>query len=161
MPLDIIPIEEQAVSRSKAKGGDIWATHKRIDDVSLYERFGQIRRVPIEAQTTYTHHDVEFVEPRRMDDYHALQNKATGGLLNVRPVGKTYALVPHDLLFKAQAEQNDAQVDQAKISLDQRGQDMRANQFDKRLQAQADTTQARIEAGREKELLKLQSKRTQ
>ena len=70
-------------------------------------------------------------------------------------------LKKQELQIKAQAEQNDAQVDQAKISLDQRGQDMRANQFDKRLQAQADTTQARIEAGREKELLKLQSQRKQ
>ena len=49
MPLDIIPIEEQAATRCKAKGGDIWATHKRIDDVSLYEKYGQVRRVPLEA----------------------------------------------------------------------------------------------------------------
>ena len=105
MPLDIIPIEEQAASRCKAKGGDIWATHKRIDDLSLYEQFGQVRRVPLEAQTTYTSHDIEFIEPVKVPDYHALQNKATGGLLNVRPVGKTYALIPHDLLFRAQAEQ--------------------------------------------------------
>ena len=70
-------------------------------------------------------------------------------------------LKKQELQIKAQAEQNDAQVDQAKISLDQRGQDMRANQFDKRLQAQAQTTQARIAAGREKELLKLQAQRKQ
>jgi len=70
-------------------------------------------------------------------------------------------LKKQELQIKAQAEQNDAQVDQAKISLDQRGQDMRANQFDKRIQAQAQTTQARIEAGREKELLKLQAQRKQ
>ena len=84
MPLDIIPIEEQAASRCKAKGGDIWATHKRIDDLSLYEQFGQVRRVPLEALTT-TGQDI--VEPVPVADYHALQNKATGGLLNVRPVG--------------------------------------------------------------------------
>jgi len=70
-------------------------------------------------------------------------------------------LKKQELQIKAQSEQNDAQVDQAKISLDQRGQDLRANQFDKRLQAQADITQARIDAGREKELLKLQSQRKQ
>jgi len=110
MPLDIIPIEEQAASRSKAKGGDIWATHKRIDDVSLYEKFGQVRRVPLEALPTQAYRDdgIDFemvVEPVPVANYHALQNKATGGLLNVRPVGKSYALVPHDLLFRAQAEQ--------------------------------------------------------
>lgn len=102
MPLDIIPIEEQAATRCKAKGGDIWATHKRIDDLSLYEQFGQVRRVPLEALTT-TGQDI--VEPVPVADYHALQNRATGGLLNVRPVGKSYALIPHDTLFKAQAEQ--------------------------------------------------------
>ena len=110
MPLDIIPIEEQAASRSKAKGGDIWATHKRIDDVSLYERFGQIRRVPLEAQMphyldTFNGIESDVMESVPVANYHALQNKATGGLLNVRPVGKSYALVPHDLLFKAQGEQ--------------------------------------------------------
>ena len=111
MPLDIIPIEEQAATRCKARGGDIWATHKRIDDVSLYEKFGQVRRVPLEALTSTP--DLtpsgevirDIVEPVPVPDYSALQNKATGGLLNVRPVGKTYALVPHDLLFRAQAEQ--------------------------------------------------------
>ena len=70
-------------------------------------------------------------------------------------------LKKQELQIKAQSEQNDAQVDQAKITLDKRGQDLRANQFDKRLQAQADITQARIDAGREKELLKLQSQRKQ
>ena len=103
--LDLVPFEETAAAKAKARGGDIWVTHRNIDDVSLYEKFGKIRRVPIEAQTTYKQHDVEFVEPTRLDDFHALQNTATGGLLNVRPVGKSYALVPHDGLFKAQAQQ--------------------------------------------------------
>ena len=70
-------------------------------------------------------------------------------------------LKKQELQIKAQAEQSDTQIDQQKLALDKRGQDLRGQQFDKRLQAQADTTQARIEAGREKELLKLQSKRTQ
>jgi|TARA_R110000772_G_scaffold178230_1_gene289642 hypothetical protein len=70
-------------------------------------------------------------------------------------------LKKQELQIKAQSEQSDAQVDQAKLSLDQRGQDLRSEQFDKRLQAQANTTQARIEAGREKELLKLQAQRKQ
>ena len=70
-------------------------------------------------------------------------------------------LKKQELQIKAQAEQSDTQIDQQKLALDQRGQDLRGQQFDKRLQAQADITQARIDAGREKELLKLQSKRTQ
>jgi hypothetical protein len=110
MPLDLIPIEDQAASNSVARGDNIFVTHKRIDDVSLYEKYGQIRRVPIEAVCTVP--DLmpsgeivyDAMEPRPMEGFHALQNKATGGLLNVRPVGKTYALIPHDTLFKAQAD---------------------------------------------------------
>ena len=107
--LDLVPFEETAAAKAKARGGDIWVTHRNIDDVSLYEKYGRIRRVPIEAMTstpdlTPTGEVIrEIVEPQRMDDFHALQNTATGGLLNVRPVGKSYALVPHDGLFKAQA----------------------------------------------------------
>jgi hypothetical protein len=100
--LDLVPFEETAAAKAKARGGDIWVTHRNIDDVSLYERYGKIRRVPIEAVTTTADN---IVEPTRLDDFHALQNTATGGLLNVRPVGKSYALVPHDGLFKAQAKQ--------------------------------------------------------
>ena len=109
--LDLVPVEETAAAKAKARGGDIWVTHRNIDDVSLYEKFGKIRRVPIEAMTstpdlTPTGEVIrEIVEPQRMNDFHALQNTATGGLLNVRPVGKSYALVPHDGLFKAQAQQ--------------------------------------------------------
>ena len=109
--LDLVPFEETAAAKAKARGGDIWVTHRNIEDVSLYEKYGKIRRVPIEAMTstpdlTPTGEVIrEIVEPQRMDDYHALQNTATGGLLNVRPVGKSYALVPHDGLFKAQARQ--------------------------------------------------------
>jgi len=99
--LDVVPFEDRAATKAKARGGDIWVTHKRIDDVSLYEQFGKIRRVPIEALTTRVDN---ILEPIRMDDFHALQNTATGGILNIRPVGKSYALVPHDGLFKAQAD---------------------------------------------------------
>ena len=108
--LDLIPYEETAAAKAKARGGDIWVTHRNIEDVSLYEKFGKIRRVPIDALTSWTDRTVhgepirEIVEPTRLDDCHALQNTATGGLLNVRPVGKSYALVPHDGLFKAQAD---------------------------------------------------------
>ena len=50
--LDLVPFEETAAAKAKARGGDIWVTHRNIDDVSLYERYGKIRRVPIEAMTS-------------------------------------------------------------------------------------------------------------
>ena len=96
--LDLIP--QRAVDSADINDRVVQVRHKDIDDVSLYERFGQIRRVPIEALTGSR----DIIEPTRIDDFHALQNKATGSLLNVRPVGKHYALVPHDELFAQQAE---------------------------------------------------------
>jgi len=106
--LDLIP--QRAVDSANIEDRVVQVRHKNIDDVSLYERFGQIRRVPLEALTstpdkTPTGEVIrDIVEPTRLDDFHALQNKATGALLNVRPVGKHYALVPHDELFAQQAE---------------------------------------------------------
>ena len=70
-------------------------------------------------------------------------------------------LKKQELQIKAQSEQADAQIDQQKVALDQRGQDIRSEQFDKRLQSQEKQTQARINAGRERELLKLQNQRRQ
>ena len=63
-------------------------------------------------------------------------------------------LKEQELQLKAQAEQQDAQLDAAKLQLDQQTLQMRDRQFYDRLQAQAAQTQARIEAGRERELLK-------
>ena len=63
-------------------------------------------------------------------------------------------LKEQELQLKAQAEQQDAQLDQAKLQLDQQTLQMRDRQFYDRLQATAAQTQARIEAGRERELLK-------
>jgi len=70
-------------------------------------------------------------------------------------------LKKQELQIKAQSEQSDAQIDQQKVALDQRGQDIRSDQFDKRLESQEKQTQARINAGRERELLKLQNQRRQ
>lgn len=65
-------------------------------------------------------------------------------------------LKKQEIQIKAQSEQSDAQIDQQKVALDQRGQDIRREQFDKRLQSQEKQTQQRIQAGKERELLKLQ-----
>ena len=64
-------------------------------------------------------------------------------------------LKEQELQLKAQAEQQDAQLDAAKLQLDQQTLQMRDRQFYDRLQAQAAQTQARIDAGRERELLKM------
>jgi len=63
-------------------------------------------------------------------------------------------LKQQELQLKAQESQQDAQLDAAKLQLDQQTVQMRDRQFYDRLQAQAAQTQARIDAGRERELLK-------
>ena len=63
-------------------------------------------------------------------------------------------LKQQELQLDAQEAQRDAQLDAAKLQLDQQTLQMRDRQFYDRLQAQAAQTQARIDAGRERELLK-------
>ena len=58
---------------------------------------------------------------------------------------------------KAASDQADNQIDQAKLELDAKGQQMRGQQFNQRLGAQADQTQARIDAEMEREILKQNS----
>tara|TARA_Y100000592_G_scaffold34438_1_gene54755 strand:+ start:221 stop:2638 length:2418 start_codon:yes stop_codon:yes gene_type:complete len=63
-------------------------------------------------------------------------------------------LKQQELQLDAQEAERDAQLDAAKLQLDQQTLQMRDRQFYDRLQAQAAQTQARIDAGRERELLK-------
>ena len=63
-------------------------------------------------------------------------------------------LKEQELQIRAQSEQADAQVDQAKLQLDAQNQQTRAEQFQQRLASQERQTAARIDAARERELLK-------
>jgi hypothetical protein len=101
--LDIV--RTTAAEAAKKSGDMIAAKHNNIFDTTLFERWGNIRRVPIEAQVPYMADGAEIMEPRPMPDFHALMNVATGALINTRPIGKSYALVPHDKLFAEQARQ--------------------------------------------------------
>jgi hypothetical protein len=84
--------------------------HNDPSNIELFTRRGSVRRVPIEAVTSQNYKsadmsDVEIIEKAvPMPDYSALQNTASGAILNTRPIGKTYNLVPHDKLFRRQAE---------------------------------------------------------
>ena len=68
------------------------------------------------------------------------------------------ALKEQELQLKSQSEQADAQIDQSKLQLDAQALDMRKNQFGERIAAQERQTSARIDAARERELLKLQGR---
>ena len=65
-------------------------------------------------------------------------------------------LKEQEMQQKAASDQADNQIDQAKLELDAKGQQMRGQQFNQRLGAQADQTQARIDAAMEREILKQQ-----
>ena len=62
-----------------------------------------------------------------------------------------------ELQVKAQAEQNDTQIDRAKLGLEEQKVQQRDNQFQQRLQSQEKITQARIDSAMQRELLKQQN----
>jgi len=99
--LDIVTTTPKAIENCRNRGGDMWSTHHDISDVSLYERFAKFRPVPIEAVLPVGD---GIEEPQRMDGFSALQNKATGNVIDVTPFKGSYTLKPHDLLMAEQAQ---------------------------------------------------------
>ena len=67
-------------------------------------------------------------------------------------------LKEQELQIRAQSEQADAQLDQQKLQLDAQNQQMRNEQFDKRLASQEAQTAARIDSAMQRELLKQRGK---
>ena len=61
-----------------------------------------------------------------------------------------------ELQVRAQAEENDAQIDAAKLGLEQQKVQQRDEQFDKRLDSQERQTAARINAAERREMMKKQ-----
>jgi hypothetical protein len=61
-----------------------------------------------------------------------------------------------ELQVRAQAEENDAQIDKAKLGLEQQKVEQRDAQFDKRLDSQERQTAARINAAERREMMKQQ-----
>ena len=61
-----------------------------------------------------------------------------------------------ELQVRAQAEENDAQIDAAKLGLEQQKVQQRSDQFDKRLDSQERQTAARINAAERREMMKQQ-----
>ena len=98
---DLIPQTE-----TRRIQGGIEYSHSRLDDIGLFKEYGSVQRVPIEALDIRGFADSEshVVETIQMPNYHAIQNTRTGEILDTRPIGKTYQLVPHDTLFERQAE---------------------------------------------------------
>ena len=91
-------------STYKREGGGMFHHHNDVNDIRLFTELGSVRRVPIEAIISEDYSDIALCETTPMPDYSALQNTATGEVLNTRPVGASYKLVPHDELFANHAE---------------------------------------------------------
>jgi hypothetical protein len=105
--LDLVPNNSRL---SDIRDG-IQYEHADPFDLSLFTDRAVFERVPIEAQTYWEdrtpYGDViqQVVEPTKIDNYHAVLNKATGQLVDMRPIPKTYQLVPHQDMMRVQAEQ--------------------------------------------------------
>ena len=91
-----------AFEAATSTGRDHFARHNKIDDLSLYNHFGAVERVPLEAMVSTAD---DLVTPVKLKRFHGLMNSKTRQLLDVRPIGKTYALVNHGPVFEAQAKQ--------------------------------------------------------
>lgn len=104
-----LPTNTIAADMAVRHGDDIYAIHNNPADVGLFSRYAKVERVPIEAHTPSRAYDerdgidYDVMSARPVEGYSALYNRATDSLLNVRPVSRHYALIPHEELFMRQA----------------------------------------------------------
>ena len=105
--LDLVNTETNATDAAIRRGDEIYSIHNNPADVGLFSKYAKVERVPIEAHTPSRAYDdgIEFdiMSARPVEGYSALYNRATDALLDVRPVSRHYALIPHDSLFEKQA----------------------------------------------------------
>ena len=86
------------------------------------------------------------------------QAKELSGQISGQGPDPLVKLKEQELQIRAQSEQNEANIDKAKLQLDAQNQQIRADQFGKRLASQEAQTEARIQSAMERELLKQRGK---
>ena len=86
-----------------------------------------------------------------MQEVQQLSRSISGGQQGADPV---VALKEQELQIRAQAEQNDADIDRQKLQLQQGAQQEKARQFNERIASQERQTQARIDASLRREQMK-------
>ena len=86
------------------------------------------------------------------------QAKELSGQISGQGPDPLVKLKEQELQIRAQAEQNEANTDKAKLQLEAENQQIRADQFGKRLASQEAQTEARIQSAMERELLKQRGK---
>ena len=99
--LDLVPTNSRL---SDIRDG-IQYDHSDPFDLSLFTDRAVFERVPIAAEIEEPYYDDTVVHSVGLDNYHAVLNKATGQLVDMRPIPKTYQLVPHQDMMRVQAEQ--------------------------------------------------------
>ena len=99
--LDLVPNNSRL---SDIRDG-IQYDHNDPFDLSLFTERAVFERVPIAAEIDEPYYDDTIVHSVGLDNYHAIFNKATGQLVDMRPIPKTYQLVPHQDMMKVQAQQ--------------------------------------------------------
>lgn len=103
MPLDIVTTNTSGLVRIR---GGVEYTHNDLNDTSVFEQFGQVRKVPLQAMVERAglfDADAIVEEPRPMSGHFALYNPVQDSVLDARPVTSSYQLVPHDELFATHA----------------------------------------------------------
>lgn len=107
---------------------------------------------PSEAQALEVESMVAQLVAQGMQEVKALSNQISGG----GEPDPLIALKQQDLEIRAQRDAADAQIDQARLALDQQKAQNTAELGAARIQSQEEIVQARINAARERELLKQQ-----
>ena len=100
--LDLVPNNNRRLSDIR---DGIQYDHSDPFDLSLFTDRAVFERVPIAAEIEEPYYDDTVVHSVGLDNYHAVLNKATGQLVDMRPIPKTYQLVPHQDMMRVQAEQ--------------------------------------------------------
>ena len=100
--LDLVNKETVAADMAIKRGDEIYSIHNNPADVGLFSKFAKVERVPLEAGCPTAWNDADIMTNRPVEGYSALYNRATDALLDVRPVSRHYALIPHDSLFEKQ-----------------------------------------------------------
>ena len=99
---DLVTTEPQTSFVNRGSGTYTFE-HNDPANVDLFNQLGAVRKIPIEALRQTVEGSTMIEEPVAMPNYSALQNKATGDVLDVAPIGRSYKLEPHDRLFAKQA----------------------------------------------------------
>ena len=126
------------------------------DDNSLYFKIVlAVGTAGNEEQALQVESMVAQLVAQGMQEVKALSGQISGGGEQPDPL---IALKQQELEVRAQRDQADAQIDQSKVQLDAETIAMRDRQFGERIAAQERQTAARIDAAREREILKQQGR---